>query len=442
MYLYLLTLMVIFLLLFSYRFESGDIFSPIVVFLFSMFLGLVITLIYKQSWEFNMHFNTFKILSIGILAFVVFYCFINLVYKNDSCVEKSELRLLYVENYKIIVILCIQIVIMYIYLNEVSRVASRIGGYSSFSEMMNVYKQSTYDTSNLESEINLWVNQLSKISYAFAMVSAYCFINNILVGTAKRSYNILMILPYICYILQSFLTGGRALMLKSIIYILVIYYLLYNIKNGGKFKKNTKLILKFSLIVIFVLIIFWLVKESVGRVSDAGFFDYIAFYIAGGVSFFDKYMQNPYNNKPDVFGAETFCNIYAFLYKFGIGNDIVRHLEFRYSGTIHGNVYTAIRRYYSDFGMLGMIFLQGFNAVFYNLWYKRVKKIKFYHNNYYKNSFRVLLYGLCFYPIVYQIIDEQLISGIFITTTVISVIMVRIAFFIMVQMRIRITLNK
>ena len=66
--------------------------------------------------------------------------------------------------------------------------------------------------------------------------------------------------------------------------------------------------------------------------------------------------------------------LWGFLSKFRNIN-VVGHLEFRHSGGIHGNTYTAYREYYNDFGITGVIILEFIFAFFLYETLCKIKKI-------------------------------------------------------------------
>ncbi|MTV44646.1 oligosaccharide repeat unit polymerase, partial [Streptococcus pneumoniae] len=89
------------------------------------------------------------------------------------------------------------------------------------------------------------------------------------------------------------------------------------------------------------------------------FISYITRYMGGSIQLFDLFVIDPIRRNKEL-GAETFSGIYEMLAKLGFDNNIIKGLEWRVSPNYYslGNVYTAIRRYYSDFGVIGIVICQ------------------------------------------------------------------------------------
>ena len=129
-----------------------------------------------------------------------------------------------------------------------------------------------------------------------------------------------------------------------------------------------------ALIVVFIA--FYLLKYLV-RVGNTvnSILDYIGYYAGGSVQNFNLYIQDPPASSKTIWGQESFMGIYSTLEKFKLvdlsGVYLTNsNLEFRQSnGVAIGNVYGAIRRYYNDFGIGGVIVLQMIASTFFNTFY-------------------------------------------------------------------------
>ena len=134
-------------------------------------------------------------------------------------------------------------------------------------------------------------------------------------------------------------------------------------------------------------------------------FEYITFYVGGSIECLNQYVKEPVETK--IAGEETFHNLLTNLNDMHITNLDLNssiHLEFRYYGkTMIGNIYTAYRRWIHDFGYIGALILNGFMAVFFNVFYNKIK-----YGNYKKEKtiLMIIIYSYMSYSIYYHPLDS------------------------------------
>ena len=129
------------------------------------------------------------------------------------------------------------------------------------------------------------------------------------------------------------------------------------------------------IIAIVLLYLFYILKNFVGRSSDKTIVEYLTSYLGGGIPCFDLFIKDP-PVKSNVFGQETFYSLIEGLKRRGIINApaVSFHKEFRTSNNVGiGNVYTALRDYYYDFGVLGMFIMHSIFSVFFSYLYEKTK---------------------------------------------------------------------
>lgn len=238
------------------------------------------------------------------------------------------------------------------------------------------------------------------------MIFIFVFLNNT-ISKSKIKNNIKYLIPSIIFIGQAVISSSRSLILQIAVAGIVYYYILHQMESNWTKKLDYKAIQKIILFALMILLSFWGIKEIVGRLThNKSFIEYITYYFSGGMAFFQKYIENPFGNFENVIGAETFPGILGFLSKFISDLNIVGNLEFRYSGSIHGNTYTAFRSYYHDFGILGVILLEGIFAIVYSVWINKIKVITINRKKNYQRS--IIIFGCFAYPLVYEPIAAQL----------------------------------
>jgi oligosaccharide repeat unit polymerase len=146
--------------------------------------------------------------------------------------------------------------------------------------------------------------------------------------------------------------------------------------NGRKKKVRISTIISFIVIACVVLYGFYLVKNLVGRDSDDTVVDYITHYAGGAVPALDLYFKNP-PQASDIFGKESFYSIINGLRKLGMTDTpyYFIHHEFRVSNGVGiGNVYTALRDYHYDFGIVGLFALHIIFSLIFCFFYEYQKK--------------------------------------------------------------------
>jgi oligosaccharide repeat unit polymerase len=127
----------------------------------------------------------------------------------------------------------------------------------------------------------------------------------------------------------------------------------------------------------------------------------ISVYLGGGIGLFNDYVEKGGIATPG-FGVVTFVALYKFLKQFGFP-DYTNYFqfEFRYDW---GNIYTAIRRYYQDFGMIGVIVCMTVFAIFFSYFYSVIKK----DNKPHIIDLRLLIYGMMVRSICLFFADDEL----------------------------------
>ena len=107
-------------------------------------------------------------------------------------------------------------------------------------------------------------------------------------------------------------------------------------------------------------------------------------------------------------------------------------MEFRQSnGVAIGNVYGAIRRYYNDFGIGGVIVLQMIASTFFNTFYYCLKKAS---NNH--SKFIYLFYAYLFYHVYELPIDDTFFKNFISFNMITTFIVLYIVYYIFTNVKI------
>lgn len=390
---YVLFILLIIFTWLTYSYKK-DIFHPICLICLSFCFSVFCAVLNIDNWGINLSESTVFLIISGIISFILPSIFTK---KPKKCekkpIENSEI---YVSKNILKFFLFIQFIFLILFI---------IWMKNYFGSLSNIFNSNLMTEFRFEKSFNQaiefpwYINQGIKFSKAFVYVITFIYINNSVVNRLKKQKNkhkILLNLSIIMYALQTILTGGRSELILYIIFVSSLYFFIYNHynkKSGTKIGANS---LKILFIIALVLYAFSASRTLVGRTSEDDPVSYISKYFGGSIQLFDDYIKNP-APKSQIFGKETFYSVNKFLGQLKIINaDYTIHLEFRNpNGVGLGNVYTAFRRMYQDFGLFGIITLNLIHGTIMALWYKKIyssPKITF--------SLQLILYFILLHTVV------------------------------------------
>lgn len=410
---FFLGLIVLFLLVNFFIIFKGDLFSPTIILTIGYFIAIATCIMNIEKWNVNIHTNTVFLICLGIVSFAVGEIFFRMLvnkkrYNSNVC--KKENKIIIISNNIIFVIFLINIVVIFAYLKEIIRI-SNVSNINilNFSNMMNSYRQAY---SYGDASVSTIAVQLMKFSKSFAYIFLYIFFNNIfLINKDNFKKQIKYLIPVVMFLICGFLQGGRANFLAIVVACIFLFYYNYNRKYNFNKNLSFKVIKNIIFVGIVFLVLFYASKQLVGRVTNKNFFDYITTYLGGSVQLLDEYLNDSTVEKRTNYN-ETFPGIIQSLYKLKIINHTTKKsLEFRHviDGEYLGNVYTGLRRYYNDWGYLGVIFIEIIYSFFCNWLYYNIKHCNRYT---YKNIFRTTFYSSMIYCIFIQAIEEHFLISL------------------------------
>lgn len=385
----LVCLMVLFCL--SYISCGKDFFSPATM-LSLTFMFSTMCAIYKyQTWKYDFSgWTTFIIVSSLSITLII-----NSLVVAFGPKYLTKKRLNFSEKITPITlpmtVLAVIIVIVTIFA-QISRVF-QVGGVSgTFQSIMVSFRMNSSYSTDLEYQTPQWIKNLQYFTNAFSYLFSFDLIyfwKELSVG--KKICNTLIVV--LC-VLSLLLTGGRFGVATLLVAIVLMYHLI-QIKKRGYYKQyKLSSILKILIIVMAAFFLFYIVRNLIGRDDDNGILDYVTHYFGGGIPALDIYFKKT-SSEPVVWGQETFYSLINNLRKLGI-LDIpyyLIHREFAYSnGVSLGNVYTAFRDYYHDFGLIGMYVLHSIFSLFFSVQYQRMKE--------HGNLLKIIVFSTTYYSIV------------------------------------------
>ncbi len=408
--LYLLLLIFIIFTVVSYYSLQCDFISPSVLMGLAYVLSITCSIYCAPIWHTKIGGETVLLLSLGYTIFFVVELFMKAL-SSGRCSEVNYDEFEYIRMQKGVyyLYLIIAVLVTYLYYKEVYRIA--LGhGYNGIGSMLTIYRKvASYGLLSVDEDVNILVNQSYKIVCAGAYVFLYIFINNFLI-TRKWTSLLWCRIPIYIYFVSSIFTAGRLQYIRFAIAAFVMFFLIWNRRCSWNFRLSGKMI-RFGIIgLILLFTAFYMLRIAVGRGEGWGYggLYYIAHYAGSPINLFDQYIKNPLP-RGEYFGEETFFSIYNALRKFGLTNyHKIAHLEFRYlvPNRINSNTYTALRRYYHDFGILGIIVFQALTSLFYSyVYYFKCRTVRC-------KPLTIILYSFAFYPVVLHPINEIFFSAL------------------------------
>lgn len=338
-------------LIIAYMASNGDFMAPPVL-MTGMFWVSYLCVVYMQpTWNIEFKFDTLVCLAVGIGSFFIGYYLLALGVRGKHSVER--LRYIRISNMKIIIFYIVSVIVMMMFLRYVK---SAVGGNNWLDTMARyrfttAYGNTTGEFTSIPSGIATLKMFLNVSPYLFS----YVLVNNYL---AIHKWDIRLIIAIIIGVISSLIGGSRFDLIRVPIAIIVTYYLLSLRSFKIDQKTKIKFFLRALLIVIVVVVLFSTLRSFVGRKNTSDFTTYISQYLGAPNALLNEFLKNPIHT--EFFGKETFWGIYnGFGRVFHNSKYIYDYtLEFKtINGNSLGNVYTAFRMYYADFGYPGVAIL-------------------------------------------------------------------------------------
>lgn len=422
---------VVVLLLASYWVFDKDIMHP-AVFLYLFSTGAILFGFYLFNyWKlYDFGGTTIWLFVLGLSAFAVGSVFAKLNRyqyvigrrKEEESLENSGRISLNTMVVLFVVALSVVTLIMFLLYYR-----TRISSPLILSNVLE-YKNSR-DENGLPEYINISVKTVCAFSHCFMFV----FMQNRLCRQG-RCKDVCLLIPALMYCVISLLMANRGNILIFALSCLAAWYVLYQRNNEWKSRITAIFLKKSFRIAVVVFGLFWLfmvvtrntVLSDMPSVFD-NFMTYICSYYSGGISAFDMYLKQG-GVACEWWGQETFVALNNNLNTlFGTGNTSARFLEFR-SGFGYSvvNIYTSFRRFYHDFGTLGIWVLSSIQGYVTSRLYYLVKR----KSGRKGIDFLMVVYCFFFYTVPYTMTDELFYSSNVSISGLAKLVILTVAYFI------------
>lgn len=393
---------------FAYKIKRTLI-SPTIIICSSYLVSILFCVYYSNKRECYLTDKTMLLVLLGIIGVFSGEMFSLIFFskKKINCSSENKLRSFFVPRYMFLLFFVFQLITVFLFYKEVSSLA---GNYANFTEMLSNYMSVSYFSGSVEDNINMVVTQLGKISFIGTILSVMVVINNSFIKAKKKQYFLLLSLIPLSF--QTLLISSRFALIQIAIASVCFLYLLFKEKHMYKKRVATKTLAKISIYCILFLVFFWSLRNLIGHSADFtnNFVEYIAYYFSGGLAFLNKSVSYNLINSNELFGAYTFTGFYSFLTKFDSTINVVSNYEFMYSGSIHGNTYTALCAYYRDFGYFGVFFMEFLASFIYAFCLNYLRYNKMNSNSFYAKTIFLCIF---IFPLFYDTIAAQFYRHVF-----------------------------
>lgn len=377
MYIVFIAILIMFFII-TFPIFGKEILSPPILVLLLFILCSVIGLIRWDDWRlYEFSLNAVLYLITGILSFLLAAYFAKLVYPNKLINNRHPLRRNRIEVgvgwvLFLIVLGLITNVLSFVFIKST---VARLGfDIESISRIINHFR-------NIEEifpddySMPITIKVFYWISICTGSFSLFIFTHNMCFKVLKKKDFWLLVIVGL-WISVALLNSHRSYILMALAEVIYFLYFFWDMYVGKKSFVNKK-IFKWGVgAFVGIIVCFLVLAILLGRrasFKELDIIDYITMYVSSGVRNFDLYIKEPVEN--NYFGMETFPSLYRTLAnRFGIGMSVDTALEFRYiDGLKISNIYTPFRRYYSDFGIVGLIIIPAFWGFSFTYAYERIK---------------------------------------------------------------------
>lgn len=397
-----LALVLLFEFMIAIVLSRGDYFRPSIIVSGLMFMASVFAAHLSFVWDFEICLEAGSLIILAILVFIIVDSFVARIFTaRPKAVTISEVC---VSKLVVILVIIFDLIVIYYHIKFLQ---SNFGSLGSVLSMATMYRSYIAWGVSLSVNMSGFLARALRLSQYFAFIFICVFLNNVISGQ-KIKDNLLLLTPSVLYMLDSLLFGARGYILYIIFAGVMYGYILYERKHDWRFNSSFKAVKKLVLFLGIAAIGFTVLGNLVGRSSSGSIVYRLARYWGGGIALFNDFILKGGDKSPE-FGAYTFTEFYSFMHRRFGWNDYsdISYYEFRtYGGKNWGNVYTALRRYYQDFGYGGALVMVLILAVFFCILYNRVKRTK----NGFWGVFCIIYYGILSRSLFLFFFDDEFFS--------------------------------
>ena len=361
---------------------NRELLAPAVVTILMFLFTALIGILRWSDWEISSYSGDAAVLLIiGLVSFFVGSIIPRARYNVDflkaACkpIRRDRIE---ISSFIIFIFIVIGIFANIPYFLIMRRIVEELGfSLTSVAVIINHFRNIT---TNAYFEDMYAVPSYARIFYwtltSIGIFTLFVFLHNLTFRCYKRKDLFLLTVTFL-WIFLMLLNSHRSYILTAFAIGIYSVYFFMNMYYGWNYKVNRKIFKIGVRLFVFVIAGFIVLAVALGRyesIKSMNLIDYTTVYTSSGIRNFDLFLKEPH--KQPGFGLETFTSLFRTLNnRLNLGYDVARpELEFRYiNGLKISNVYTAFRRYYSDFSTMGIIVISLMLGYFFSALYEKIK---------------------------------------------------------------------
>ncbi len=387
-----------------------DFMQPSVLFNSTMTTSMFFAVLNVDKYGLFVGEYTFFVVLLGMISFAFgnYYVYSSSV----KVLQHSDARNVVVKYkyIKIVITSIVMLVLLYFSFKEVYDLSIALGNTTGISNMIKTVR---YPLEREEISFSRWNSYRGLVSQVIAYVSLYYFFESVFYKKIREYF---YLLPVILYIPFTILSTGRLSILCFLIYALVLFSVFYLKQKEYAVGAKIKIVSYLAGTAIVFVVLFLSYGYFTGKVAGATRTPFVILSHYAGLSIpaLDVYLRMPVL-EDSLIGSNTLSGIYSNLRTLGF--DIPKvdiFLPFVKFNTLTTNVYTAFRRYVSDYGVLGMCCILFIFGSLFSLVYEKIK--------YGNNKMLLILYASYAWTLIMSFHDEKFLMGIVNTSLVYRVV--------------------
>lgn len=415
---YVLFSILLFTSIFVLVIHQFDILTPSFLMSFTMTISVLMAMLNVDRWGLLVRANTSLFIIGSIWAFILGGLWVTKFQLPINSNDRWSLPSLSI-NYSIIYFLSFfMLIFCYFSFKELYDASIMLGNHNGYTDMIKVVRRAI---EGHDFKFSRWMSYRLLFAQLVASISLYLFVFKLYYKDFSLKLFTLLI-PVFLYIPFLIFSTGRLGMMKLVIFILLIVGILYKKYYGRDIKAQRTLIIFMGIAGISFILIFLLMGNFTGKVVSESRTPFIIFSHYAGLSVpaLDIIINEP-NLENIYIGSNTLDGIYRLLQPIGkfIGfntPEVQRFLPFVQFDGITTNVYTALGRYYRDYGYIGTFVVMWLLGVFFTAFYNKTM------NNISTHRY-IILYSFFAFPLFLSSIDERFFLDIINTSTIYSLIL-------------------
>lgn len=430
---YLLFLILLIIFLYAYQEEGRELFSPAPLALISFMVADVLAIVGMNSWnDVELKWEVFLVIILGVISLLIGVVaatrvFVPMVLQRLSRIgEKEKISIQFdppIWRYAVVVLLVL--LGLFLLISETIQIAKGLGIESgSFPEIAKAVRNETATYNNasnitFDEGFSILERQLSKIVTVVGYVSMFMFVRE-LMRKRERMISIKLVAPAILLILSvsfSLASGSRSNVFYYGFAGVVIWAILRMNQGKNNERNKIKLIVGGLIVASVAVLAFYFSSVLVGRKAGDNILEYISFYFGAGIPSF-QHIVNTGVETTAIVGSRTFYNLFAFLTKFGLINDLgSSSIAWISLNGLGSNIFTAFARYYLDFGYVGVVLLSLISGLIFGFAYRMARCME--------SEIWIILYAY-FSVYVINLVREDFICSAFLSPAQVIIILLLI----------------